>query len=342
MAKAVKATAVSAPVTADGDAPLSNSTIDASAAITSPDGVGIYVGERNALRQRHGTGWAYLPNGDFYKGTYDSGQRHGYGLYVHRCGARYIGNYQRNIKQGTGSYYHTDGSVYAGDWQANARHGFGRYAYANGDRYEGEWHWNQRHGIGTYTFSAINGSYRFCGTWVDGVAMGATEIATDKYRLYCDWRETAAIGAAVFVFGCKEMALGHFEEVSETTIDVNDATKLDSKENVLEETYDNSTVDGNADVEVDATSVPKVKLKSRWVCQELKAYDSAAVPSGPRPQPIQRMDNEMENIPQSPSPSGVAFAYRDRDQCMNANMIKTVFEDVLQKTIPQLSVNKTN
>lgn len=53
-----------------------------------------YFGDRNALSERHGNGWAILPNGDQYDGQYRHGQRHGEGLYVFKNGARYLGHYR--------------------------------------------------------------------------------------------------------------------------------------------------------------------------------------------------------------------------------------------------------
>lgn len=44
--------------------------------------------------ERHGEGWAVLPNGDFYQGCYFQGMRNGKGLYVFKNGARYEGVYE--------------------------------------------------------------------------------------------------------------------------------------------------------------------------------------------------------------------------------------------------------
>lgn len=58
--------------------------------------VQIYVGGRNADGERHGEGWAVLPNGDFYTGCYCRGMRNGKGLYVFKNGARYEGSFINN------------------------------------------------------------------------------------------------------------------------------------------------------------------------------------------------------------------------------------------------------
>ena len=166
-----------------------------------------YMGERNALSERHGQGWAYLPNGDYYKGRYRRGMRHGLGLYVFKNGARYLGSYKCNLKSGIGKFYYPDCTTYYGEWRKDLKHGHGVYTYPNGDYYEGAWYKGQQHGVGTYTFKEHDCSYY--GTWNHGIRKGPGEIITSQYRFHCTWNEINPIGPAVFSFDCDTMLTGY-------------------------------------------------------------------------------------------------------------------------------------
>ncbi|VVC95618.1 unnamed protein product [Leptidea sinapis] len=79
------------------------------------DTIGIYVGGRNAAGDRHGEGWAILPNKDFYQGCYCRGMRSGKGLYVFKNGARYEdkvhGHLGRRKNRGSWSDYVSSGKI---------------------------------------------------------------------------------------------------------------------------------------------------------------------------------------------------------------------------------------
>lgn len=155
-----------------------------------------------------------LPNGDFYKGSYDSqGLRHGYGLYMFRDGTRYLGNYHHGQRSGYGLMSYIDGSKYAGTWHNNLKHGYGLYTYRNGALYEGQWFENRRHGIGTY--DEENSS--FYGTWIKGQRCGPAEINVKFFQLYAIYQDHCPVGPALFTFGEKWMCGGYF--LKETSMD---------------------------------------------------------------------------------------------------------------------------
>ena len=104
--------------------------------------------------ERHGYGENHFPNGDIYKGHYETGVRQGEGKYYWKTpGAVYQGNYANHKKEGHGLMRYPDGSVYEGDFHEGKRHGVGKYTYPNGDTYEGDWHQGKKHGKGVFTMN---------------------------------------------------------------------------------------------------------------------------------------------------------------------------------------------
>ncbi|TPX67720.1 hypothetical protein SpCBS45565_g03604 [Spizellomyces sp. 'palustris'] len=133
--------------------------------------IGIYEGERNENKERHGRGKNIFPNGDIYEGTYLNGSRNGFGVYKwKKTRARYSGEYKDNLRDGQGDFVYPDGSKYRGQFKEGKRHGQGTYVYVNGDTYIGEWQNDKKHGKGTYTIIA-NGS-KMEGDWKDGLLKG--------------------------------------------------------------------------------------------------------------------------------------------------------------------------
>lgn len=152
-----------------------------------------------------------LPNGDYYKGAYDSkGLRHGYGLYVFRNGTKYLGNYYHGTREGYGLMSFPDNAKYAGTWKHNLKNGYGRYTYKNGDLYEGQWKENKRHGVGAYYYSMGKEMYCFYGTWINDERNGPGEINFKTFQLYAIFKDQCPIGPAVFTFGDKWMCSGYF------------------------------------------------------------------------------------------------------------------------------------
>lgn len=165
------------------------------------------MGERNVLKERHGKGWAYLPNGDEYDGQYRRGQRHGHGLYVFKNGARYLGNWRCNKKWGIGKFYYPDGSWYNGEWKRDFKHGHGIYTYPNQDVYEGAWYHGQRHGIGKYTFSMGDCAYN--GTWKHGIRIGPATCLFEKHQFHGNWKDNGPMGPGAYTFECQTMVMGY-------------------------------------------------------------------------------------------------------------------------------------
>lgn len=185
-----------------------------------------------------------LPNGDYYKGSYDSdGFRHGYGLYMFRDGMKYLGNYHHGLRSGYGVMAYSDGSKYAGTWLNNLKQGYGRYTYLNGDVYEGQWYENKRHGIGSYYYTCNLENHSFYGTWVNGQRCGPAEINVKAFQLYAIYKDHCPVGPALFTFGKKWMCSGYF-----------------LKEMILDKSS-----------------------SSFWVPQKISRFDSKKIPQRPEP-----------------------------------------------------------
>ncbi|KAJ3116764.1 hypothetical protein HK100_000978 [Physocladia obscura] len=147
--------------------------------------LGIYEGERNESKQRHGKGKNIFVNGDVYDGQYQFGAKSGYGSYKwKKGGARYIGEYKNDLRHGEGYFIYPDGSKYRGNFVEGKRTGYGSYLYANGDLYQGEWQNDVKHGKGVYLYK--NGSKK-AGTFVNGVLQGSGEIMQPDHKVQGNW-----------------------------------------------------------------------------------------------------------------------------------------------------------
>lgn len=157
-----------------------------------------------------------LPNGDYYKGSYDSnGYRHGYGLYMFQDGTKYLGNYNHGVRSGYGVITYPDESKYAGTWSNNMKNGYGSYTYSNGDVYKGRWYENKRHGTGLYNYTCNEEKYSYYGTWVNGKRCGPAELDVNVFKLYAIFKDRNPVGPALFTFSEKWMCSGYFlKEVS--------------------------------------------------------------------------------------------------------------------------------
>lgn len=270
-----------------------------------------YIGERNSLQERHGNGWAYLPNGDQYHGQYRRGHRHGSGLYVFKNGARYLGMWRCSLKSGLGTFYYPDGSTYTGEWKKDLRHGYGTYIYQNCDKYEGSWHKGHRHGVGLYTFKDT--SCVFNGTWNKGVRIGPAEIIFPKHRFHGTWYDQDPMGPAVYTFACKTMATGYIK-----LIPIEIQTNLESDIIVADEKTDEKP-DEVKKLSVVATrnvAGEKRLYESVWHSQCITKYNFAKLPPEPMPQPLSDSeDDECEVTPEGSEAEIIDFLpMREEDE----------------------------
>ncbi|KAJ3322018.1 hypothetical protein HDV06_003618 [Boothiomyces sp. JEL0866] len=154
--------------------------------------VGIYEGERNGQKERHGKGKNTFPNGDTYEGSYANGKRNGQGVYKWKAGHRYKGQFLDNVRHGTGYFVYPDGSKYNGEFAEGKRNGHGVYLYGNGDVYQGEWAADVKHGKGT--LQTKSGTYLYAsggkksGVWVNGVLNGPGEIVHADHKIVGDFK----------------------------------------------------------------------------------------------------------------------------------------------------------
>ncbi|KAL4715572.1 hypothetical protein ACJJTC_009198 [Scirpophaga incertulas] len=238
------------------------------------DTIGIYVGGRNADGERHGEGWAVLPNGDFYQGCYCRGLRNGKGLYVFRNGARYEGEWRRAMKYGTGTMLYPDGSRYEGDWRYDLKHGFGAYYYPNGDVYEGAWFKGKRHGLGTYFHAEYQ--VKFMGTWVEGVIQGPGQVIYPRVRYHGSWLRGKPQGPGCFVFDTNCMQHGFYLLLKDTDLqDFGEGEEEKDEKEVKEEKEEEEQ-------EIDET-LGKIAL---WRARNVTAYTTEFLPPEPMPLPV--------------------------------------------------------
>ncbi|XP_055903440.1 radial spoke head 1 homolog [Eupeodes corollae] len=253
-----------------------------------PEPVGEYLGERNSLGQRHGKGWAILPNGDQYDGSYRKGLRHGRGLYVFKNGARYLGNYRCGIRSGYGKFIYPDGTVYEGNWHKNQKHGQGTYMYTNGDTYSGSWYKGQRHGVGIYKWKD-EGVY-FEGTWKNGIRVGPCVVQYPKWIFHGCWDYKYPQGPGVFSFDDKHILHGYYRsellfqtktlQACERTLD--NARRHSGEENEEEEeTMIYVEEAGEETSKTDLDAKPPI-----WISQNMDAFDYSLLPQHPVPLPI--------------------------------------------------------
>ncbi|XP_030384491.1 radial spoke head 1 homolog [Scaptodrosophila lebanonensis] len=256
--------------------------------------IGLYIGGRNAASQRHGRGWAILPNGDQYDGNYRKGRRHGIGLYVFKGGARYYGQYRCGKRCGRGIFIYPDGSVYEGNWRKHLKHGKGRYNYVNGDTYSGDWYKGMRHGVGIYSFNTnIDNcclTVRLKSTWNSNVRMGPFELYIgndDKcIILHGIWDTLFPVGPAVFSFDNRYLLLGYFLSPNQNISAVRAAEEFG--EELQAEGEDE---EGNI-----------LPLQpTLWFAQEIAVYDYSLLPQEPVPLPIS--DSELSVCSLSTVPS---------------------------------------
>jgi hypothetical protein len=109
------------------------------------------------LRNEHGHGKMYFPNGDFYDGFFKNGKYDGKGLLRLADGTSYEGDFVEDEKHGRGvEKYASNGKT--------ARSGLD-FTWNAGDEFDGGFSRSVRHGPCTYTF--FNGE-RFECTWQHG------------------------------------------------------------------------------------------------------------------------------------------------------------------------------
>ncbi|KAJ3273150.1 Radial spoke head 1 [Terramyces sp. JEL0728] len=79
--------------------------------------VGVYEGERNAQKERHGKGKNTFPNGDTYEGVYANGKRNGEGVYkwkgtyLYASGGKKSGAWVNGLLNGPGEIVHADHKI---------------------------------------------------------------------------------------------------------------------------------------------------------------------------------------------------------------------------------------
>ncbi|XP_063702633.1 radial spoke head 1 homolog [Culicoides brevitarsis] len=245
------------------------------------DSIGTYEGDRNEAGERHGKGFAVLPNGDQYDGEYRNNFRHGSGIYYFKRGYRYEGSWKLGLKHGIGKFYYPDGSTYEGEWKSDQKQGYGIYTYPNLDRYEGNWYKNKKHGTGNYLYKEQD--VNFHGTWRNGAMFGPVEIIYDRHRFHGHYQDGAAIGPGVYSFDHKYMTVGYM------------------KQSEMKKTNPEEILDENVEEQVE------MKPNSEWIAIETKLYDFQEIPQHPVSLPIMdSMESLCKSMSEEPSLESIA------------------------------------
>lgn len=254
--------------------------------------IGRYEGERNENQERHGFGWALLPNGDQYEGLYKHGLRCGNGLYVFKNGARYLGEWVRGLKSGIGKFYYPDGSTYDGEWKGDLKHGHGLYIYRNGDKYDGNWMNGRKHGVGVYLF-AESGA-KFIGTWREDGRIGPCEIILNNTRYHGHWNGNNANGPGIFSFDCKYMTDGYMDEIITSTVINHEENNPRESQGSLIKNHSNRTSKSFKFKKDQVVNDREVV----WKCIKSSKFDYSKLPLEPIPLPRDESDfSECEITP---------------------------------------------
>ncbi|XP_075225269.1 radial spoke head 1 homolog [Lycorma delicatula] len=239
------------------------------------DTLGQYEGGRNSDNQRHGLGFAILPNGDMYDGMYRNGKRHGVGLYVFRNGARYKGDYRLGFKHGTGLFIYPDGSRYNGEWKKDKKNGYGIYEYPNGDVYKGSWYKGLRDGLGVYYFKSTATEYS--GTWVKGKMHGPAEVIYPTFRYHGNWKNGLPLGKGTHTFGTITMQLGTYINIKDPLLQEEEKKEVTAPES-------EQPTEGQPDAEEKEKTEPLPKgIIPIWKPKEYIAYSTHRLPREPVP-----------------------------------------------------------
>lgn len=133
----------------------------------------------------NGYGEFIFPNGDHYKGDFQSGKISGRGILYFQNGDKYLGDWVNQRRQGEGKMAFVNGDEYLGQFLEDKFHGEGTMTYANGNRYEGNWSYNQPNGQGKFSF-ATGAHYE--GNFKDGLFEGlGTMYYSDGSRHTGQW-----------------------------------------------------------------------------------------------------------------------------------------------------------
>ncbi|KRX08486.1 Protein kinase-like domain [Pseudocohnilembus persalinus] len=148
-----------------------------------PDG-SKYEGEQQ-LGLRHGVGKLYLPNGEWYDGSWLQDKRQGRGKQHYKSGnLKYEGEFSNDQFEGVGTLYNESPNYssteepnyknlsqeqnwdkYEGSFKNGQKSGWGTIYFMRGQRFEGQFSENKANGFGTY-FSEMNEPV-LKGTWKD-------------------------------------------------------------------------------------------------------------------------------------------------------------------------------
>ncbi len=110
----------------------------------------------------NGYGEFLYPNGDEYKGNFQSGRIEGQGILYFQNGDKYLGNWVNQQRQGRGRFVFANGDEYIGEFFQDQFHGNGKMTYTTGARYEGSFSAGFFDGQGTMYYT--DGSY-YTGSW---------------------------------------------------------------------------------------------------------------------------------------------------------------------------------
>lgn len=143
-----------------------------------------------------------LNNGDYFEGTFKSGEPCGNGVFVQTDGTRYEGNWENNFQHGYGEEYFPDGASYKGDYMYGKKTGVGRFDWEDGSYYEGEISNGKMHGKGIYQYA--DGRV-YNGDWADNKINGIGVLTFPDGKKYeGEFKDDERSGFGKFIWNKKK------------------------------------------------------------------------------------------------------------------------------------------
>jgi hypothetical protein len=114
---------------------------------------GMYIGQTDKSKQRHGRGAYYWTDSQYYIGYWQNSTKQTYARYLNaNMSLFYEGEVKDGMKHGKGTYYFNNG-YYTGQFVNDIREGPGTYYWNDGTRWEGQCVNGQLKGVGTQYYS---------------------------------------------------------------------------------------------------------------------------------------------------------------------------------------------
>lgn len=112
---------------------------------------GLYFGEANQKKQRHGFGLMLYNNNKFYEGMWINDRKNGLGCEFYFDSYFFFGFFNKGVRSGFGKYISKKSKViYEGYWVNDVKNGYGIMFQNNDTVFIGKWRNGFKHGLGMF------------------------------------------------------------------------------------------------------------------------------------------------------------------------------------------------